>query len=385
MQGFVWYSIRDEAFYNDDELNNGKAPTGAEVTWMEEETYFFKLSEFGDKLLKYYEDNPDFIAPKSRKNEVISFIKSGLKDLSISRTSFKWGVPVPNDEKHIMYVWLDALTNYLSALDFPDMDSNKFKNFWPADIHLVGKDILRFHAIFWPAFLMAADLPIPKRIFAHGWWTNEGEKISKSLGNVIDPLALIEEFGLDQTRYFLMRQVPFGQDGNYAKEEMILRINSDLANNIGNLTQRSLSMITKNCDAKIPKAGDFNAEDKKLLDLAYNLKTTLDSHIEQQNFHLYLQDIIKQASLANEYIDKQAPWQLKKTDFTRMETVLYVLAENIRIIAILLQPFMPESMAKILTQLNINATTPNFAQLENKLAAKHQINKNIIIFPRILS
>lgn len=259
-----WYSVRDEAFFTETEVVDGKAPTGAPVEWVEEPSYFFDLSKWQEPLLKYYEEHPEFIAPSARRNEVMSFVKSGLRDLSVSRTSFKWGVPVPGDDAHIMYVWLDALTNYITAAGYPDTESSDFKAFWPADLHMVGKDILRFHAVYWPAFLMAADLPLPKRVFAHGWWTNEGQKISKSVGNVIDPLELIEKYGLDQVRYFLLREVPFGNDGDYSHTAMVNRMNSELANDFGNLSQRVLSMIAKNCDGKVPAHGDFTDADKTL-------------------------------------------------------------------------------------------------------------------------
>ena len=265
-----WYAVRDEAYYGEEELTttpNGKkiAPSGAEVEWVEEPSYFFKLSAWGDKLLKFYADNPSFLAPESRKNEVISFVKSGLRDLSVSRTSFKWGVPVPDDPAHIMYVWLDALTNYITAVGFPDENAPAYKKFWPADLHMVGKDILRFHAIYWPAFLMGAGLQPPRRVFAHGWWTNEGQKMSKSLGNALEPHAMIARYGLDQVRYFLLREIPFGNDGDFSHRSMVHRMNGDLANDFGNLAQRVLSMIGKNCDAKVPNPGAFSDADRKLL------------------------------------------------------------------------------------------------------------------------
>ena len=255
-----WYAVRDEAYYAEDELTtgpNGKkiAPSGAEVEWVEEPSYFFRLGAWGERLLEFYAAHPDFIAPESRRNEVISFVRGGLRDLSVSRTSFTWGVPVPGDPAHIMYVWLDALTNYITATGFPDMESASYKRFWPADLHMVGKDILRFHAVYWPAFLMAAELPVPRRVFAHGWWTNEGQKISKSLGNVIEPLALIERYGLDPVRYFLMREMPFGNDGDFSHRSMVNRMNGDLANDLGNLAQRVLSMIAKNCGGILPVPG----------------------------------------------------------------------------------------------------------------------------------
>ena len=268
-----WYSVRDEAYFQESELVNGKAPTGADVEWVEEPSYFFRLSTFQEKLLQHYAAHPDFIGPEPRRNEVISFVKGGLKDLSISRTTFSWGIPVPGNEKHIMYVWLDALANYLSGLGYPD-NTQDYKNFWPANLHMVGKDILRFHAVYWPAFLMAAELPTPKRIFAHGWWTIEGEKMSKSLGNAIAPQALVSEFGLDQTRWFLMREVPFGNDGNFSRERMIQVINSELANNIGNLAQRTLTMIHKNCEGRIPAA--------ELMDIAW--EDTLGKYNNSMNY-----------------------------------------------------------------------------------------------------
>ncbi len=255
-----WYAVRDEAYYGEEELTttpNGKkiAPSGAEVEWVEEPSYFFKLSQWGDKLLKFYEDNPLFLAPDSRRNEVISFVKSGLRDLSVSRTTFNWGVPVPDDPAHVMYVWLDALVNYITAVGFPDENAPNYKKFWPADLHMVGKDIVRFHTIYWPAFLMAAGLQPPRRVFAHGWWTNEGQKMSKSLGNALEPHAMVARYGLDQVRYFLLREIPFGNDGDFSHRSMVQRINSDLANGLGNLAQRVLSMINKNCAEQVPQPG----------------------------------------------------------------------------------------------------------------------------------
>ncbi len=343
-----WYAVRDEAFYAESEIVDGKAPTGAEVEWITEPSYFFKLSAWQDKLLKFYNDNPDFIAPASRRNEVISFVKGGLNDLSVSRTSFKWGIPIPNDEHHVMYVWLDALFNYYSAIHNQDK-----AHFWPCDLHIVGKDILRFHAVYWPAFLMACNLPIPKRVFAHGWWTNDGEKISKSLGNTIDPIKLVDELGLDYVRYFLMTEMPFGNDGNFSKESFITKVNSNLCNNIGNLAQRVLSFINKNCDAKVPDF-EFNDIDKELLEQAYMLLDKLRQHFDKQEIHLAFEAVINLGSLANEYVDHQAPWSLKKTDPKRMKTVLYTLTECLRIIGIALQPIIPDSANKLLNQLNVS-------------------------------
>ena len=375
-----YYSIRDEAYYNEDELIDGKAPTGAEVIWNEEETYFFKLSAFQDRLIDYYEANPNFIKPKSRFNEVISFVRGGkdykkgaLKDLSISRTTFDWGVKVPDDEDHVMYVWLDALTNYLSAIGYPDQSNAEYQSFWPANFHVVGKDILRFHAVYWPAFLMAAELPLPKQIFAHGWWTNEGEKISKSVGNVIDPFAVKDEFGLDQMRYFLLSQVVFGNDGDFAKEELIRKTNSDLANNIGNLAQRVLAMVHKNCDAKIPTSAKLELEDKEILNKGYALLPEMRNFIEELNFTAYLNEVIKFANLANEYVDRNAPWQLKKTDKQRMESVLYTVLEVTRINSLYLLSFMPESISNMLDLLNVKAEERNLKCLNSEFALKADI------------
>ena len=391
-----WYCVRDECYYAEDELIEGKAPTGAEVEWTEEESFFFKLSAFQDKLLELYAEKPDFIAPKTRYNEVVSFVRGGkkyekgaLKDLSISRTSFSWGVKVPagkegdDREKHIMYVWLDALTNYLSSLNFAEDDNSLYQKFWQengANLHMVGKDIIRFHAVYWPAFLMAAELPLPQRIFAHGWWTNEGEKISKSLGNVIDPLALIEEFGLERVRFFLMRQVPFGNDGDFSKDDLVLRCNSDLANNFGNLTQRSLAMIHKNCEAKIPEFS-LNETDKEILEQAYDLIADLRKFIDKQDFAKYLENIIALSSRANEYIDENAPWALKKTDIVRMETVLYVLAELIRVLAIYFSPIVPEASARILGFLNVEKR--DFEDIRDVLQAGQKIEKPEGVFARL--
>jgi len=381
-----WYSVRDEAFYQEAELVNGKAPTGADVEWVEEESYFFDLSKWQEKLLAYYEANPGFIQPESRRNEVISFVKSGLKDLSISRTTFKWGIPVPGDEKHIMYVWLDALANYLSADGFPGEFS-----FWPANLHVIGKDILRFHAVYWPAFLMAADLPLPRKIFAHGWWTNEGEKMSKSLGNVITPANLIEEFGLDQTRYFLLREFPFGQDGNFSRERIIAVVNSELANNVGNLVQRTLSMIQKNCDSAVPK---YNGAPLREIDeeLKKKVQVTEKDTPEQVRkkylnckFQEIMMEIIEISSWLNSYIDKEAPWVQKKSNPELMEAILYYLAEGIRCIAIMLQPFMPDSAEKILDLLAAPEDQRTFEHLKPKYTLKPgtKLPEPKAIFPRI--
>jgi len=362
-----WYSVRDEAFYAEDEITDGEdgeklSPFGSPCEWTEEESYFFKLSAWEDRLLAFYDAHPGFVLPLSRRNEVVSFVKGGLRDLSISRTTFDWGVKVPGDEKHVMYVWIDALTNYISALGYPDINAADFQKFWPADLHMVGKDILRFHAVYWPAFLMSAGIPLPERIFAHGWWTAEGKKMSKSIGNVIVPAEAVEKYGLDQLRYFILREVPFGNDGDFSHDAMVGRMNSDLANNLGNLAQRSLSMIAKNCEGKVPASGDFTDEDTALLkSCGTELLDALRTELDGQMFHKALETIWRVLSDANAYIDAQAPWTLKKTDTARMETVLYVVAETVRNIGILLQPVMPDSTAKLLDLLAIPADERSFA------------------------
>ncbi|SCA55183.1 Methionine--tRNA ligase [Candidatus Terasakiella magnetica] len=387
-----WYAVRDEAFYTEDELEKKPDGTriakasGAEVEWVEEPSYFFKLSAYEDKLLAYYEENADFILPKSRRNEVISFVKGGLQDLSVSRTTFKWGIPVPNDDDHIMYVWMDALTNYMTAAGYPDVECDEYKKYWPADVHMVGKDILRFHAVYWPAFLMAADLPLPKRVFAHGWWTNEGEKISKSLGNVIDPIDLVNKYGLDQVRYFMLREVPFGNDGDFAHSSMIARMNGELANDLGNLSQRVLSMVVKNCDGAVPTPGEFTAEDKQMLDQAYGLLANVREQIDVQSFNDAIETIWLAIRAANAYVDHQAPWKLKKEDPDRMATVLYVLAETIRNVALLLQPLMPTSMDKMLSLLEISENDRTFASCgeAGALKAGTALEKPEGVFPRFI-
>ncbi len=385
-----WYAVRDEAFYAESELTKGPdgkliAPSGAECEWVEEPSYFFRLSAWEKPLLEFYEKNPGFILPQTRRNEVISFVKSGLQDLSVSRTSFSWGVPVPDDDDHIMYVWLDALTNYITAVGYPETDG-EYATYWPADLHMVGKDILRFHAVYWPAFLMAADLEPPRRVFAHGWWTNEGQKISKSLGNVIDPIKLVEAYGLDQVRYFLLREVPFGNDGDFSHRAMVNRMNGELANDLGNLAQRVLSMIAKNCGNAVPTPGAFTADDEALLGDARGLYARVSEIIDVQAFHEVLETIWILVRAANGYVDKQAPWVLRKQDPARMETVLYTLAETIRHIAVLLQPFMPDSMERMLDQLAVPAEARSFASLgaEHALVAGTPLPKPQGVFPRFV-
>ena len=387
-----WYAVRDEAFYDEDEiieLTDGKkvSPTGAEVEWVEEPSYFFALSNWQDKLLEFYHQNPDFIAPKSRKNEVTSFVSGGLRDLSISRTSFSWGIPVPNDSKHIIYVWLDALANYLTATGFPNEQDTRYKKFWPADLHMVGKDILRFHAVYWPAFLMAAGLKPPKRIFAHGWWTNEGKKISKSVGNVIDPRELRDQYGLDQVRFFLLREVPFGSDGDFSHNSIISRINNELANDLGNLIQRSLSMINKYFSSVIPQPSILTDDDKILLAKADRLLDETRAHLDVQAFHRALEAIWIVVRSANVYVDHQAPWKLIKEDRSRAGTTMWVLSNTIKQIALILKPFIPVSADKILDQLVVPQASRTFEQFgknHNEISGI-KIPKPEGVFPRYLN
>jgi len=383
-----WYSVRDEAFYAEDELSRApdgawRAPTGAPVEWVKEPSYFFRLSAWQQRLLDWYEANPDAVAPASRRNEVISFVKGGLQDLSVSRTSFKWGVPVPGDDAHIMYVWLDALTNYLTAVGYPETGGD-LARYWPNVLHMVGKDIVRFHAVYWPAFLMAADLAPPRRVFAHGWWTNEGQKISKSLGNVIDPLSLIDTYGLDQVRYFLLREVPFGNDGDFSHRAMVNRMNGELANDYGNLAQRVLSMIGKNCGGQVPEHGPLAEEDETLLGAAEAILPTLRAAVDQQVFHEGLEAIWSVVRAANGYVDRQAPWALRKTDPARMGTVLWVLAETIRRLALATLPFMPDSSNRLLDQLAVPAGARTYAAFgrDHALVAGTALPAPQGVFPR---
>ena len=384
-----WYAVRDEAFYAESELEDGPdgkkiAPSGAECEWVEEESYFFRLEAWGERLLAFYEQNPDFILPASRRNEVISFVKGGLKDLSISRTTFSWGISVPDAPGHIMYVWLDALTNYITAVGYPDESSENFTTFWPADVHMVGKDILRFHAVYWPAFLMAAGVAPPKRVYAHGWWTNEGQKISKSLGNVIVPAQLVEQYGLDQVRYFLLREVPFGNDGDFSHKAMVGRMNYDLANQFGNLAQRVLSMIAKNCEGQVPQPQALASDDEDLLTAVSDLLPALRADMDRQQFHSALTKVWEVVGAANRYIDHAAPWTLKKTDPARMATVLYVLADAIRRLAILTQAVMPDASAAMLDQLAVPPSARDFSALEDRLEPGTALPKPAPVFPRFV-
>ena len=384
-----WYSFRDEAYHTEDELvlnENGDkcAPNGNKVEWVEEDSYFFRLSAAEDSLLDYYNKHPDFIGPNSRRNEIINFVKSGLKDISISRTNFNWGVPVPNDDKHVMYVWIDALANYLTGANYPEINHSLFKSFWPADLHIIGKDIIRFHCIYWPAFLMAAELPLPKRIFAHGWWTIEGQKMSKSLGNAIDPNALVDEFGLDQLRYFLLKEVTFGNDGDFSKQALMHRSNSELANEFGNLVQRVLSMIFKNCDSKIPKFQNLTKDDLEIIEKSKSLVNNIRPLIDKQAFNDSLEKIWVIVRTANAYIDKQAPWELKKKSPERMETVLYTLSKIIYNLAIIMQPFTPIGSNKILSQLNVPEKSRDFTFIDSDshITPGLLINKPEPVFPK---
>lgn len=390
-----WYSVRDEGYFAESELTEGEdtegnkfklAPSGAPVEWVEESSYFFRLSAYAEKLLELYEKHPEFIEPESRRNEVISFVKSGLQDISISRTNFSWGVPVPNDPDHVMYVWLDALTNYITGIGYPNTQSESFKKFWPADYHVIGKDIIRFHCVYWPAFLMAANLPMPKKVFAHGFINVNGAKMSKSVGNVIAPQDLIDLYGLDSTRYILMREVSHGNDGNFSHEYAIQRINSDLANGLGNLSQRTLSMIYKNCDGKIPECGNLSDDDKTLLAHAYEkLVPSMREEGDKMRFNRMLEAIWRLVIDANAYVDAQAPWGLKKTDPKRMQTVLYVLAEIVRVLGISMQSVTPESADKILIQVKSPEDERLFAHISNDYAIKSgtEIDAPEGVFPRL--
>ena len=384
-----WYSVSDEAFYNEDEVEDIKGikqaiSSKSRVEWMDEESYFFRLSKWEEPLLKYYEDNPDFILPVSRKNEVISFVKGGLKDLSISRKSFSWGIQVPDDKEHVIYVWLDALTNYISALNYPNTNDNLFKKFWPASMHLIGKDILRFHAVYWPAFLLAAKLPLPKRIYGHGWILSGEEKMSKSKGNILDPIEIIKEYGLDPLRYYLIKEVSFGNDGNISKDRLEDCINSDLANNFGNLCQRVITFTFKNCDGKIPNKINFEKEDLEILD---NFKENLDlirNNIDKQDLNFYIEFIVNSLFQANKYFNDQEPWK-KKQDFIRLNTIVYTSLEIIRKISFMLYPIIPQSSLKALGIFNINENEIDFSSLKNHnfLALNKDINKIDILFEKI--
>lgn len=384
-----WYSVRDEAYYDESELTDGPdgaklSPQGTPVEWVEEESYFFRLSAFGDRLLAHFEANPDFIGPEARANEVKSFVRGGLRDLSVSRTTFDWGVPVPDDPKHVMYVWVDALTNYITGVGFPDQESESFKKYWPADAHVIGKDIIRFHAIYWPAFLMSAGVALPKQVFGHGFLYNRGEKMSKSVGNVVDPMTLVSEYGVDQIRYFLLREVPFGQDGNYSHDGIVQRINADLANDLGNLAQRSLSMIAKNCGGILPEPGALTDADRAILASADGLLPRVEAEIDAFAIHRALEVVWGLIADANRYFAGEEPWAHKKTNPERMGTILYVTAEVVRQAAILAQAAMPESGGKLLDLLSAPENARGFDALgeAGRLKPGAELPAPTPVFPR---
>ncbi len=384
-----WYSVSDEAFYSEDEINevDGKKKSivsGSPVEWVEEESYFFKLSNWQDSLLKFYSENPNFILPETRKNEVISFVKSGLRDLSVSRKSFSWGIKVPSNNDHVIYVWLDALTNYISALNYPNENDELYKNFWPADIHIIGKDILRFHAIYWPAFLLAANIEPPKRIYGHGWILSGEEKMSKSKGNILDPLDIIQKYGLDPLRYYLLKEVSFGNDGNISKEKLENCINSDLANNYGNLCQRVTAFCEKNTDLKVPQKDKFNDQDLKILNKYNSNFENLINYIDTQNINQYINFILDQLFAANKYFNDQEPWK-KKTNIKRLNTIVYVSLELIRKITIMLYPIMPNTTLKVLKIFGVKESDIDFNSITNNeyLLVDKKINKLEILFKKI--
>ena len=384
-----WYSVSDEAFYNDDEIediDNKKVAISSKspVEWVDEESYFFRLSKWEKPLLDFYEKNQDFILPETRKNEVISFVKSGLKDLSVSRKSFSWGIKVPNDDQHVIYVWLDALTNYISALDYPNVKSDLFKKFWPASVHLIGKDILRFHAVYWPAFLLAAKIELPLKVYGHGWILSNDEKMSKSKGNILDPLEIINQYGLDPLRYYLIKEVSFGNDGNISQEKLEDCINSDLANNYGNLCQRVTAFAIKNCESKIPEKIEFQKDDLDILNKYNNNLDNIRSKIDKQDINFYIDYIINSLFEANKYFNDQEPWK-KKDDIVRLNTIVYTTLEIVRKISFLLFPIIPHSSLKALKIFNLNEKDIDFTSIGNNdfLKKGNLINKIEILFNKI--
>jgi methionyl-tRNA synthetase len=383
-----WYSVRDEAYYDEDEteLRDDKrfaVKTGTPVEWVDEESYFFKLSAYAKPLLDHYKKHPEFVVPQQYLNEIVAFVERGLTDLSISRTTFDWGVPVPGNPKHVMYVWVDALTNYITATGFPDANA-PLAGFWPASAHVIGKDITRFHAIYWPAFLMSAKLLLPKQVVVHGFLFNRGEKMSKSTGNVISPASLVQDYGLDPVRYFFMREVPWGSDGSYSHEAIVARMNADLANDLGNLAQRSLSMINKNCGAVVPKCGALSDPDKEILASADALMIEVRAQHKAYAISKAMDAIWKVVADANRYFAGQEPWALKKTDPARMETVLYVTAEVLRIVGLLIQPYVPASAAKLLDVLAVRGDVRTFASINKRLVSGTPLPTPAPIFPRFV-
>ena len=385
-----WYSVSDEAYYDNDEIEDRDGTkiaksSGSKVEWVEEESFFFKLSSWSKKLLDHYKSNPDFILPKSRSNEVIKFVEKGLKDLSVSRTSFSWGIPVPKNQKHVIYVWLDALTNYLSAVNYPNTSSDLYKKFWPADLHIIGKDILRFHAIYWPAFLMAAKLPLPKRIFGHGWILSDEKKMSKSLGNILDPVDIINNYGIDQLRYYLIKEVSLGNDGNVSLENLKNCINNDLANNYGNLCQRVFSFIKKNCKNKIPKRNSLIKKEETLTIKLKKDVEKLNELINKQDLNNYIKQVIDYSFDSNKYFNDSEPWSLKKTDPNKMESVLYSIVEQIKNISILLLPIIPTSANKILDTINIKKDLRNISEINQNNSLNHdkELGNIEILFKKV--
>ncbi|NHU84592.1 methionine--tRNA ligase [Kocuria sp. JC486] len=382
-----WYSVRDEAFYGEDETEvrvdglRYSKETGTELTWTEEASYFFRLSAYQDRLLEFYE-REGFLYPETRRNEIAEFVRSGLRDLSISRTTFDWGVPVPGDPEHVMYVWVDALTNYLTGVGFPATDDDAFTRYWPADVHVIGKDIARFHSVYWPAFLWSAGLELPRKVFAHGFLYNQGEKMSKSVGNVIDPHALIGEYGLDQVRFFLLREVSFGQDGSYSHDGIVSRINADLANDLGNLAQRSLSMVAKNCDGAVPDMGELTEADRAILDAAHDLLGPVREAFDGLQFHRALEAIWRVVADCNRYFTAQEPWVLRKTDPARMQTVLWTTLEVVRVVALLVQPVMPTSAEKLLDVLGQPEDRRQIADISERIVVGTALPKPTPVFPR---
>jgi methionyl-tRNA synthetase len=384
-----WYSVSDEAFYTEDEIedidgNKVAKSSRSPVEWMDEESYFFRLSKWEKPLLDYYENNPDFISPKARKNEVISFVKSGLKDLSVSRKSFSWGIPVPGNNDHVIYVWLDALTNYISALNYPDMNNDLLKKYWPANVHLIGKDILRFHAVYWPAFLLAANIPLPKKVYGHGWILSGEEKMSKSKGNILDPIEIIDQYGLDPLRYYLIKEVSFGNDGNISQDRLEDCINSDLANNYGNLCQRVTAFAIKNCEGKIPKDIEFNKDDLIILDKFKDNIDLIRKKIDELDLNFYIEFIVNSLFEANKYFNDQEPWK-KKDDIKRLNTIVYTTLEIVRKISFMLYPIIPQSSLNALKIFSINENQIDFSTIENHhyLSNLDIINKIDILFKKI--
>lgn len=387
-----WYSVRDEAYYDESELVAGErgdklSPQGTPVEWTVEESWFFRLSAYQDRLIELLE-SPEFLRPESRRNEMLAFVRTGLRDLSISRTSFDWGVKVPGSENHVMYVWVDALTNYLTGLGFPDLDGD-FAKYWPASLHLIGKDIVRFHTVYWPAFLLSADLPLPEQVFGHGFLLNRGQKESKSLGNVTDPVALAGQFGVDSLRYFLLREVAFGQDGSYSPEAIVTRCNAELANSFGNLAQRTLSQIFKNCDGCLPDISEYNTEDSALFETVGTATATLiPQSFEALEFSVGIEHWMAAIFQCNQYVDAQAPWTLRKTDPARMQTVLATLYIAIAQLAVAILPVIPESAGKLLDAMGIAPELRTYAAIQSHwysplAQSDFRLEQPVGVFPRL--